>query len=77
MLILTYTEVTNTISTVYTTQDYECWHENKDTGLVLVPRKCGVYKWDQKSYKIMCIVPMHNMEHKHYVNNKNDNKTVH
>ena len=31
MLILTYTEVTNTMSTVYTTLDYEYLHENKGT----------------------------------------------
>ena len=32
MLILTHTEDTNTMSTVYTTQDYEYRHENKGTG---------------------------------------------
>ena len=64
MLILTDTEVTNTMSTVYTALDYEYWHENKGTGQVLVFRKFGVYKWDQKSYK-MCIVPINNMEYKH------------
>ena len=51
MLILIDTEVTNTMSTVYTTLDYEYWHENKGTGLALVFRKFGMYKWDQKSYK--------------------------
>ena len=30
MLILTHTEVTNTMSTVYTTLDYEHRHKNKD-----------------------------------------------
>jgi hypothetical protein len=44
MLILTHTEVTTTMSTVYTTLDYECRHEKKGTGLILVPRKCGVYE---------------------------------
>ena len=44
------TEVTNNMSTVFTTLDYDYRHKNKGTGLVLVPRKCGVYKWDQKSY---------------------------
>jgi hypothetical protein len=45
MLIqLTHTEVTTTVSTVYTTLDYECRHEKKGTGLALVPRKCGVHK---------------------------------
>ena len=37
------TEVTNSMSTVYTTVDYEYRHENKGTDLALVPRKCGVY----------------------------------
>ena len=45
------TEVTNAMSTVYTTLDYEYRHKNKGTGLILVPRKCWVYKWDQKSYR--------------------------
>ena len=53
MLILTNTEVTNTMSTVYTTLDYEYRHQNKGTGLVLILGKCGVYKLDQKNYK-MC-----------------------
>ena len=44
MLILRLTEVTNTMSTVYTTLDYEYKHGNKGTDLVLVPRKYGVYK---------------------------------
>ena len=61
MLTLTHTEVTNTMSTVYTTLHYEYWHKNKTTGLVVVPRKCGVYKWDQKIYK-MCTVLI-NMEY--------------
>ena len=47
----THTEVTNTISAVDTTQDYEYRHKNKGTGLAVVSRKCGVYKWDQESYK--------------------------
>ena len=34
MLILTHTEVTNTMSTVYTTLDYEYRHKNKGIGLV-------------------------------------------
>jgi hypothetical protein len=58
MLILTHTEVTTTMSTVYTTLDYEYRHEKKGTGLILVPRKYGVYKWDQKIYKIYT-VPIH------------------
>ena len=37
----------------YTTIDYEYRHQNKGTGLVLILGKCGVYKFDQKSYK-MC-----------------------
>ena len=56
-LVHTHTEVTNTMSTAYTIQDYEYRHKNKGTGLVLVSRKCGVYKWDQESYK-MCTVPI-------------------
>ena len=36
MLILTHTEVTNTISAAYTTLDYGQRHKNKRTGLVLV-----------------------------------------
>jgi hypothetical protein len=55
ILMCTHTEVTNTLSTVYTTLDYEFRHENKGTGLILVPRKCGVYKWHQKSYKICTV----------------------
>ena len=55
MLILTHTEVTNAMPTVYTTLDHGCRHRNKCTGMVLVPRKSGVYKWDQESYK-MCRV---------------------
>ena len=51
-LVCTHTEVTNTMSTVYTTPDYEYRQKNKGTGLVLVLRKCGVY---QESYK-MCTV---------------------
>ena len=53
MLILTNTEVTNTTSNVYTTIDYKYRHQNKGSGLVLILGKCGVYKLDQKSYK-MC-----------------------
>ena len=34
MLILTHTEVTNTMSTVYTTLDYEYRHKNKSIGQV-------------------------------------------
>ena len=49
----THTEVTNTMSNVYTTIDYEYRHQNKGSGLVLILGKCGVYKLDQKSYK-MC-----------------------
>ena len=55
MLILTHIEVTNIISTVYTTPEHEYKHQNKVTGLVLMLRKYGVYKWDQESYK-MCTV---------------------
>ena len=40
----THTEVTNAMPTVYTTLDYEYGHKNKGTGLILVLRKCGVYK---------------------------------
>ena len=36
------------MSTVYTTLDYEYRHKNKGTGIALVPKKCGVYKWDHK-----------------------------
>ena len=43
------------LTTVYTPLDYEYRHKNKGTGQVLVPRKYGVYKLDQKSYK-MCTV---------------------
>ena len=53
----THTEVTNTLSSVYTTLDYEYGHKNKGTGLVLVLRKCGMHKLDQESYK-MCTVPI-------------------
>ena len=42
MHILTHTEVTYTMSPVYTTLVYEYRHENKGTDLVLVLRKCGV-----------------------------------
>ena len=41
-------EVTNAMSTVYTTLDYEYKHKNKAIGQVLVSRKCGMYKWCQK-----------------------------
>ena len=44
MLILTYTEVTSIMFTVYTTLDYGYRHKNKGTGLVLVTRKYWVYK---------------------------------
>ena len=40
----THTEVTNAMSTVYTTLDYGYRHKNKGIDLILVPRKCGVYK---------------------------------
>ena len=39
MLILTRTQVTTTMSTVYTTLEYECRHEKKGTGLILVPKE--------------------------------------
>ena len=39
------------MSTVYTTLDYEYKHKNKANSKVLVPTKCGVYKWDQKNTK--------------------------
>ena len=55
MLILTHTEVTNAMPTVYTTLDDGYRHKSKGTDLILVPRECGVYKWDQESYK-MCTV---------------------
>ena len=42
MHILTRTEVTNTMSPVYTTLVYEYRHENEGTDLVLVVGKCGV-----------------------------------
>jgi hypothetical protein len=42
--LLCYLLITTTMSTVYTTLDYECRHENKGSGLILVPRKCGVYE---------------------------------
>ena len=44
MLILIYTEVTNTMSTVYTTLEYEYRHENKGIDLVFESKNCGVYK---------------------------------
>ena len=40
----THTEVTNAMSTVYTTLDFGYRHKNKGIDLILVPRKCGVYK---------------------------------
>ena len=52
----THTEVTNAMSTVYTTLDYEYRHKNKGTGLILVPRKCWVYKWDQKVTITRCVL---------------------
>ena len=64
MLILTHTEVTNTMSTVYTTLDYEYWHENKGSGPVFVPRKCGVYRWHQKSYKMCTVLDSHGVHTK-------------
>ena len=43
MLILTHTEVTNAMPTVYTTLDYGYRHKSKGTaGMVLVSRKSGV-----------------------------------
>ena len=53
--ILRIHKVTNTMSTVYTTLDYEYRHKNKGTDLILVPRKCGVYIQNQESSK-MCTV---------------------
>ena len=44
ILVHTHTEVTNAMSTIYTTLDYEYRRENKGTGLILVPIKRGVYK---------------------------------
>jgi hypothetical protein len=44
MLMYTHAEVTTTISTVYTTLDFEYRHENKGTVLALVPRRCWVYE---------------------------------
>ena len=32
-------------------------HRNECTGMALVPRKCGVYKLDQESYK-MCTITL-------------------
>ena len=55
ILTLTHTEVTTIMSTVYTTLDYECRHENKGIGLILVPRKWGVYELDQRSYMISTV----------------------
>ena len=55
MLILTHSKVINAMPTVYTTLDYGYRHRNKCTGMALVPRKCGVYKLDQESYKICTI----------------------
>ena len=55
MLILTHTEVPNAMPTVHTTLDYGYRHKSKGTSLILVPRKCEVYKLDQESYK-MCRV---------------------
>ena len=63
MLILTHTEVTNAMSTVYTTLYYGYRHKSKGTNLILVPRKCGVYKLDQESYK-MCRVSI-NIQNAH------------
>ena len=57
MLILTHTEVTDAMPTVYTTLDYGYRHRNKCTGMALVPRKCGVYILDQESYK-MCTITL-------------------
>ena len=37
----THTEVTNVMSTVYTTLDYEYRHKNKGTGIALVPKSVG------------------------------------
>ena len=53
----THTQVTNAMSTVYPTLDYEYRLKNKGTNLDLVPKKGGVYKRDQESYK-MCTVPI-------------------
>ena len=44
MLILTHTEVTDAMPTVYTTLDHGYRHKNGGTGMVLVPRKSEVYK---------------------------------
>ena len=52
----THAEVTNTMSTVYTTLDYGYRHRNECTGMALVPRKCGVYKLDQECCKMCTIV---------------------
>ena len=41
------------MSTVYTTIDYDYRHENEGTGLILVPRKYGVCKWDKKATSYM------------------------
>ena len=54
-LVHIHTEVTNTLSTVYTTLDYEYRHKNKGTGLDLL-RKRWVYKSDQESYKMSTIL---------------------
>ena len=51
----THAEVTNTMSTVYTTLDYGYRHKNKGTDLILVPRNCWVYKWDQKLQNVYSI----------------------
>jgi hypothetical protein len=41
--------------TCFTTLDFKYRHENKGTDLVLVPRKCGILKWDQRATKYACI----------------------
>ena len=54
----------STISTVCITLDYENGHKNKQ--LVLVPRKCVVYKWDQESYKMHTVlINMKHTQHAH------------
>ena len=59
MLILTHIEITKTMSTVYTTLEYEYWHENKGIDLILESKDCGVYKWDQKKLQDMYSTDLH------------------
>ena len=64
MLMITHTEDTNTMSTVYTTLDYEYRHVNKGTDLVMVPRslygtktaeRCVQYRFTLSPPKMLII----------------------